>query len=225
MLKDEAPTGASASWDLGTAVCCAGLEDIAGVNDEQLLILLQSAAQQERVDELFGEFYRRFRVRVAAWCSRLVNDSERGLDLSQEVFLRAYRYRHTFRGDARVSTWLYAISRNHCLNAVRRLESDPLGKSEAFPPEFVDAYEDVHAGAERAERFQHMWRIIEQTLTSTEKRVMALHYGHELTLATITRELMLSNPSGAKAYIVNARRKLKRVLQEPRPDAGDERAA
>lgn len=214
-----------AEWDLRTAICYAGVGEIANVDDEQLVALLQSAVQRELIDELFSEFYRRFRVRVAAWCSRLVNDSEKGLDLCQEVFLRAYRHRHTFRGDARVSTWLYAICRNHCLNAVRRLRSDPLGKSEAFPPEFVDVYEDVHAGAERAEGFQHMWRIMEQTLTSTEKRVMALHYGHELTLATITRELMLSNPSGAKAYIVNARRKLKRVLQEQRPDAGAARAA
>jgi hypothetical protein len=37
---------------------------------------------------------------------------------------------------------------------------------------------------------------------------MALHYGHDVPLADITRQLALTNPSGAKAYIVNARRKL-----------------
>jgi hypothetical protein len=41
---------------------------------------------------------------------------------------------------------------------------------------------------------------------------MALHYGHGLPLAVITRQLMLSNPSGAKAFTVNARRKLKAVF-------------
>jgi len=44
-------------------------------------------------------------------------------------------------------------------------------------------------------------------------RVMALHYGHGLPFALITRQMMLTNPSGAKAYIVNARRKLKAVLR------------
>jgi len=42
---------------------------------------------------------------------------------------------------------------------------------------------------------------------------MTLHYGHDVPLATITRELALDNPSGAKAYIVNARRKLQGVLR------------
>ncbi len=51
-----------------------------------------------------------------------------------------------------------------------------------------------------------------RTLEPLELRVMTLHYGHEVPLATITRELALSNPSGAKAYIVNARRKLHAVL-------------
>jgi hypothetical protein len=57
-----------------------------------------------------------------------------------------------------------------------------------------------------------MWSLIQTTLTPKEVRVMALHYGHGLPFALITRQMMLTNPSGAKAYIVNARRKLKAVL-------------
>ncbi len=47
----------------------------------------------------------------------------------------------------------------------------------------------------------------------TEKKIFTLHYGDELTLATITRVLGLKNESGAKAYIVSAKRKLNRCLQ------------
>jgi RNA polymerase sigma-70 factor, ECF subfamily len=186
------------------------------LDDEQLMILMQSTSDQDLLEELFAEFFRRYRVRVALWCSRLMKDSERGLDLAQEVFLRAYRYRHTFRGDARVSTWLYVIARNHCLNMIRRLDSDPLDNSASLPPSLVDEFGDVHADMERTQSFERMWRVIDQTLTALEKRVMALHYGHEVTLETITRQLMLSNRSGAKAYIVNARRKLKRVIGNAR---------
>jgi len=39
-----------------------------------------------------------------------------------------------------------------------------------------------------------------------------LHYGYDLTLASITHRLLLSNRSGAKAFIVSARRKLKLYL-------------
>jgi hypothetical protein len=65
-----------------------------------------------------------------------------------------------------------------------------------------------------------MWRLIQATLTPMEVRVMALHYGHGLPFALITRQMMLSNPSGAKAYIVNARRKLKAVLRANEPRTG-----
>lgn len=191
---------------------CEANENIAALDDERLMMLFQSAVQPERAEELFSEFFRRYHSRVTSWCSRITKNPERGMDLAQEVFLRAYRYRQTYRGNARVSTWLYTIARNHCLSSIRRLESDPLGRSDALPPGLVDELGDVHAGIERTQSFELLWRMIDRTLTSLEKRVMALHYGHEVTLEVITRELMLSNPSGAKAYIVNARRKLKRVL-------------
>jgi hypothetical protein len=57
-----------------------------------------------------------------------------------------------------------------------------------------------------------MWRLIETTLSATEARVIALHYAHEVPLRAITLRLGLSNPSGAKAYTVNARWKLCGVL-------------
>jgi RNA polymerase sigma-70 factor (ECF subfamily) len=217
LMSNAGAVGSSPlTWDLETAVCGVGIEEISAVTDENLMLLLQSAQASKLVDDLFAELFRRYQTRVATWCGRLVRDPGRGMDLAQEVFLRAYRYRHTFRGDARVSTGLYAITRNHCLNAIRKLEADPLARLEEFPPNLADTMGNVHANAESAQAFEHLWSMINQTLTAMEKRVMALHYGHELTLEAITRACCLSNPSGAKAYIVNAKRKLKRVLEEDR---------
>jgi DNA-directed RNA polymerase specialized sigma24 family protein len=50
--------------------------------------------------------------------------------------------------------------------------------------------------------------LLAETLDETERRVMTLHYGEDLTLDAVTRLLGLTNASGAKAYIVSARRKL-----------------
>jgi RNA polymerase sigma factor (sigma-70 family) len=185
----------------------------AGTTDESLMLMMQSEGRQSTVDSIFGELFRRYQSRLAMWCSRLAHDPARGADLSQEVFLRAYRYRHTWRGDSRFSTWLYAIARNHCINAVRKLESDPLGNAGEFPLALADGAEDALSETERSQRFERLWATMNEALTHTEKRVMVLHYGHDFSLSAITRGLMLSNPSGAKAYIVNARRKLKRALK------------
>ena len=66
---------------------------------------------------------------------------------------------------------------------------------------------------ERHQEFCIVWRLVSAALNPLEARVMAMHYGFELPLAVITKQLALSNPSGAKAYVVNARRKLHVALR------------
>jgi len=56
--------------------------------------------------------------------------------------------------------------------------------------------------------------LLDQALDETEKKVFTLHYGDDLPLDAITRLLDLRNRSGAKAYIVSARRKLKRAARQ-----------
>jgi DNA-directed RNA polymerase specialized sigma24 family protein len=64
---------------------------------------------------------------------------------------------------------------------------------------------------EQQESRDLMRTLIQESLDELETKVMTLHYVHELPLDTISRMLGLSNQSGAKAYIVSARRKLKRA--------------
>ena len=58
--------------------------------------------------------------------------------------------------------------------------------------------------------------LLDRELTDTEKQVFIMHYGDDVPLLTITRLLGLENPSGAKAYLVSARRKLARALSRLR---------
>lgn len=49
-----------------------------------------------------------------------VHSKEDAEDLTQEVFIRAYRSWNSFRGDAEISTWLYRITINLSLNHIER---------------------------------------------------------------------------------------------------------
>jgi len=53
--------------------------------------------------------------------------------------------------------------------------------------------------------------------SATEARVMTLHYAEELPLDAVTQLLKLDNASGAKAYIVSAKRKLARAVSRWKP--------
>src|SRR5215469_1126628 len=98
----------------------------ASFSDEELMRLLCSATDHKIADSAFDEVFDRYHRRVVSWCYRIAKNRDRSNDLAQEVFLKAYRHRHSFRGDARLSTWLYAIARNHCLTSLRHPEPDVL---------------------------------------------------------------------------------------------------
>ena len=179
-----------------------------------------SAASAAMLDELF----RRHRQKVAAWCYRLTGDVDAAADLAQDVLLQAFQRLDAFRGESRFSTWLYSITRNRCMDVLR---SRP-ARSEPYSGEILEEMadsraEDAAAAIERKESEAMVREVLQQTLDDTESKVMSLHYVDDLSLDAITRLLGLTNPSGAKAYIVNARRKLTRAFEKRRQAGGARR--
>lgn len=72
---------------------------------------------------------------------RMLHDRAEAEDVAQEVFLRAFRSLGRFRGDSKLSTWLYAITARLCLNrlkVVRRgqdlFRENPLPMGGSSPP-------------------------------------------------------------------------------------------
>ncbi len=66
----------------------------------------------------FDVIVERHRRAVYQLCYRFVSNHEDASDLSQDVFLRAYRGLRGFRGTSSLATWLYRIGVNVCLNRV-----------------------------------------------------------------------------------------------------------
>ncbi len=67
----------------------------------------------------FDEIVRRYKDRVYNVVYRFVGNHEDALDVSQEVFVRAYRSLSSFQGTSKVYTWLYTIALNLGRNRVR----------------------------------------------------------------------------------------------------------
>jgi RNA polymerase sigma factor (sigma-70 family) len=91
-----------------------------GLMDEELMLVLCDFTVSFG-DSLFSELFRRYRIRVTAWCFRLTRNRSSAPDLAREVFFKAYTRRYSFRGDSKFSTWLYAITRKHCLSSLKKI--------------------------------------------------------------------------------------------------------
>lgn len=79
--------------------------------DEELLALFSSGEA-----DAFGVLLERYRRPIFNFVARHSGDAPRAEDLTQEVFLRAIQRAEQFRGESKVSTWLYKIARNLCID-------------------------------------------------------------------------------------------------------------
>ena len=181
------------------------------LSDEELVGEYRRAAHDARralADQLFARHY----DRVARWCYRFTGNRESAADLAQDVFLKAHRHLESFQGTSRFTTWLYTIVRNEGLNRLQR-GGPPITDSEEALIEVPAPEPGPEEIAERNSRSRKLNEFLTNTLDETERTVFTLHYGEDMPLDAITRMLALQNASGAKAYIVSAKRKLARAAE------------
>jgi RNA polymerase sigma-70 factor (ECF subfamily) len=181
-----------------------------GISDEDLVARTRvEGLARSRRDEILNELFGRYHSRVAVWCLRMTGDRNSAADLAQDVLLKAWRHLDSWQGQSKFSTWLYSIMRNHCINERAAKAARPEGAAGSLDFDVSDQRLRPDKQFERESEIRRLNEMMIATLDRTEARVMTLHYGEEMTLDAITRLLALTNMSGAKAYIVSARRKLK----------------
>lgn len=183
------------------------------LSDEELVARYRSQAGSAEGERWLNDLFQRHHARVALWCLRITGDRESAADLAQEVFLKAFRYLDSYRGDSKFSTWLYSITRNHCFNQIKARAAAPEEIGEPVLAEFVDRSPGPDNRLDREGDARLVRELVESSLTEIESQVFTLHYAEELPLDSITRLLKLENSSGAKAYIVSAKRKLARAVE------------
>ncbi len=87
--------------------------------DDHQLLALHCAGDADA----FGELFARHRDRMWAVALRTTRDPELAADAVQDGFLSAFRRADSFRGDSAVTTWLYRIVVNACLDRIRRAKA------------------------------------------------------------------------------------------------------
>jgi RNA polymerase sigma-70 factor, ECF subfamily len=185
------------------------------LSDETLIAKYREQADKEQAEQYVNELFRRHHTKVARWCLSFAADRDSALDLAQEICAKAYKNLPYFKGQSKFSTWLFSVARNHCLNAVRARSGVPEMESDEA---VVDTLPDLSSDSplqtvERRQLTEIARQFVNAELDETEKKVFTLHFAEEVPLDVITRMLNLQNLSGAKAYLVSAKRKLDRAVK------------
>lgn len=74
--------------------------------------------------DLLGILFSRHSQKIYAQCVCMTRNKHQSEDLVQEAFVRVLRYRNSFKGDAKFSTWLYKIANNVCLDHIEKQKKE-----------------------------------------------------------------------------------------------------
>lgn len=89
----------------------------------------QLVERLKRRDELaFNELIRAYDKRVFRLVLRMLNDRAEAEDVTQEVFITVFKAIDSFRGDSKLSTWMFRVATNHCKNRIKYLDRRARGK-------------------------------------------------------------------------------------------------
>jgi len=188
--------------------------------DEALLLRIRGRSQNRDARDAAAELLLHYRGSIYQWCYRYVRNHDRALDLAQEVILETYQALPGFHGRASFSSWLFAITRNRCVSALRR-------SSRARPVEcdlelLADARDGPDRELERREERERILSAIREVLAPHEQEALCLRVFDGLPVDAITEVLGLDTASGARSVLQNARRKLRAALAFMNPALGED---
>ena len=172
----------------------------------------------------FEKIYDAFQPRLHRYLARLVGEDE-AEDLTQEVFVKAAKALEGFRGESKLSTWLYRIATNTALDRLRspsfqrtaqiRLSDDSIEKGEA-EIEDRDAWtgEKMPLVEQRHDRMEMNECILDfvERLSENHRTVLVLSELEGLRNKEIAEVLGIT-PGTVKIRLHRAREKLKAELQ------------
>ncbi len=146
---------------------------------------------------------------------RMLGNEDEAAEAVQEAFLSAWQSLHTFRGEARFSTWLYRIVYHACLRMLEQRRRDTRDKNaatlQAQESARLEAGQEVHTILTDRERARTIQQAIQQ-LPGKYRAVLILRHLQELTYEEIAHSLGL--PVGTiKTHLFRARNLLKERLQ------------
>ena len=85
------------------------------MNEQQFIILLK-----EGTNQAFGQLLDEYQQKVFGTCISFVPNQEDAEDIAQEVFIEVFNSVSKFKGDSKLSTWIYRITTNKCLEFIRK---------------------------------------------------------------------------------------------------------
>lgn len=169
----------------------------------------------------FDYLVEKYRRPIIHFMYRMVHNQAVAEELAQEVFLRVYRSRETYRAEARFSTWLYRIATNLGVNHARDTRHernastvylDQVDAETGTTPDIADATPSAESNILRRERLEAIRQHI-LALPERQRTAVLMHKYEGLDYKQIGDVLKLSE-SATKSLLFRAYQTLRGKLKD-----------
>lgn len=188
---------------------------------DDLTLVKRVKTGDQRAFKLLVERYQR---KIYAVALGMVKDKEEALDISQEAFVKVYKYLDHFKGDSSFYTWLYRITVNICIDALRKkqaLRGEQVELDEAVKMDTAEANigalgsrlgTNPQKSALRKELAEKIQQALE-TVPEKHRAILLLREVEGMSYEDLSRTLEI--PKGTvMSRLFHARTKVQKILSE-----------
>ena len=200
----------------GQAMGGRTVADWGAMSDAEIMLRVR-----EGDDSGFDLLIQKYHKPIIHFMFRMVHNQAVAEELAQEVFLRVYRSRHTYRAEARFSTWLYRIATNLGVNhardtkherAAQNVYLDQPDPETGTTPDVADMTATVEQELVRDERMRAIRQHV-MALPERQRTAVLMHKYQGLDYKQIGEVLKLSE-SATKSLLFRAYQTLRERLKD-----------
>ena len=166
--------------------------------------------------EAFNPLVLKYQKKIYNLIYQRIRDREIAKDISQEVFLKAFKALPDFKGGSAFYSWIYRIAINSSIDFQRRRNRNRVLTFEELPPDADEVLRmsDAHPSPEKLLEEKELGKIIREAvrkLPPGQRRVFNLRHRRELAIKEIA--VLLNRSEGTiKTHLHHAHRRLQGML-------------
>lgn len=160
--------------------------------------------------------YARHQTRVFRFLLRLVRQEAIAEELTNEVFMEAWRHAASFEGKSSAATWLLSIAHHRAVSSLRRRREQSWNEEEAA--EIADAEDDPEVQLQKTDKASLLRRCLE-ALSPEHREVIDLVYYHEMSIGEVSSIVGIPE-STVKTRMFYARKRMSELLKTAGVDRG-----
>lgn len=176
-------------------------------NDEEIALVVQGGDK-----EAFGVLVERYEKKIIRYGRKFLSTSLDIEDITQDIFMNAYRNIQSFNTKQKFSSWIYRIAHNAFINELKKSSLRPVTLFDFDTLVSFLAYEDPTEKEIEQKEIQKMINLGLDNISNKYKEILILYYQEELSYKDISEVLKI--PTGAVGVrLTRAKQALREAYQ------------